>query len=349
MTSRANRGEWAELYALARLITINTVAAMDKDLKPVPGKFYKFLELLRNENGTLLSFVPYESPAFNERCQNLPDSNQLTFLTEAFLGELQTTKGRAFESPLGEKIMRALGITTIKASSREKVDLYAKLAGLEGADDQELGFSIKSQIGGASTLLNASGQTIFRFSILGGKIDAEAVNAIDTSSKIKDRVQAIYDSGGRLVFESVSSAEFASNMDLIESTLKVNLANMLVASYRTDGRNTTDLIRYVASQSADPTMAKRLTYQVKNFLRAVALGMVPGEEWTGDLAAYGGYLVILPDGKIGCFHLQKDDAFKDYLLNHTKLDTPSSRSGFGYVEEGPLGLIFSLNLQIRFI
>jgi type II restriction enzyme len=349
MTSSANRGEWAELYALSRLITMNTVAAVDRDLKPIPGKFYKFLELLRKDDGTLLSFVPYASPLSNSESQSLPDSTQLNFLTEAFLGELQTTKGRAFESPIGEKIMRLLGITTIKASSREKVDLYAKLAGLEGADDRELGFSIKSQIGGASTLLNASGQTIFRFSIVGGEIDADAVNAIDTPSKIKDRVKTIYASGGRLEFESITSAEFANNMDLIESTLKANLANMLVASYRTDGRNMTDLIRYVSSQSSDPTLGKKLTYQVKNFLRAVALGMVPGEEWTGDLAAYGGYLVILPDGKLGCFHLQKDDAFKDYLINHTKLDTPSSRSGFGFVEEGPEGLTFSLNLQIRFI
>jgi hypothetical protein len=322
---------------------------MDKDLQSIPGKFYKFLELLRKDEGTLLSFIPYDSGNVNPKAVPLPDRTQLVFLTEALLGDLQSASGRAFESSLGDKIMRLLGLTALKANSNEKVDLYAQLAGLDGADDRELGFSIKSQIGGASTLLNASGQTIFRYAIKGGNIDPAAINAIDTNSKIKDRVKAIYASGGKLEFESLSSKEFTNNLDLIESTLKQNLASMLVASYRTDGRNLVDLIKYVSAQSEDANLSKKLTYQVKNFLRAVALGMVPGEEWSGDLAAYGGYLIIRPDGKLGCFHLQKDDAFKDYLLENTKLDTPSSRSNFGSIEETATGLTFTLNLQIRFI
>lgn len=352
MKTTANRGEWAELYALVRILLTNVVPSLDKDLNPIPGKLFKFLELLRKDDGTSLRFVPYDSPFDPLSSESLPERSDLEDVLDAFWQDIKSTKGSAFQSEQGLKLMRALGIKNIKAKSSEKVDLYARLAGLVGADDGHLGFSIKSQVGANSTLVNASAQTIFVYSVQGAEVDWQKINAIDTRSKIQDRVKEIYKCGGTLVFDSVSSNIFQENLDLIESNLKKNLADLLVVAYKSDNRNLVDAITFMATESDGQQFEKRVTYQIKNFLRAAALGMVPGTEWDGDLTAYGGYLIVKADGSIGCFHLQKDDDFKNYLLEHTKFDTPSGASGrgaFGALYEGPEGVMFSLKLQIRFL
>lgn len=352
MKTTANRGEWAELYALVRILLTNVVPSLDKDLNPIPGKLFKFLELLRKDDGTSLRFVPYDSPFDPLSSESLPERSDLEDVLDAFWQDIKSTKGSAFQSEQGLKLMRALGIKNIKAKSSEKVDLYARLAGLVGADDGHLGFSIKSQVGANSTLVNASAQTIFVYSVQGAEVDWQRINAIDTRSKIQDRVKEIYNCGGTLVFDSVSSNIFQENLDLIDSTLKKNLADLLVVAYKSDNRNLVDAITFMATESDGQQFEKRVTYQIKNFLRAAALGMVPGTEWDGELTAYGGYLIVKADGSIGCFHLQKDDDFKNYLLEHTKFDTPSGASGraaFGALYEGPKGVMFSLKLQIRFL
>jgi type II restriction enzyme len=220
-----------------------------------------------------------------------------------------------------------------------------------GSDDSQLGFSIKSQVGANSTLINASGQTTFEYSVEGGSVDIEKINAINSSSKIRDRVKAISDAGAKLVFSSVPSSTFQGNLDLVESTLKQSLADLLLVFYTTENRTVLDVINELASRSKDALFEKKLKYAMKNLLRVAALGMMPGTEWDGDLTAYGGYLVVRSDGKLGCFHLQKDDEFKNYLLENTKFETPSGSTGrqpFGELQKTESGVKFSLRLQIRF-
>ena len=353
MKITANRGEWAELYTLVRLLLDNAVPSLDKNLNPIPGKLFQFLELMRQDEGTVLRFIPYDSPLAGETKEMLPHRSDLSEVVEAFWDEINNSSGASFECFQGNKLMRALGIKKVKAKSSEKVDLYGRLAGLMGSSDSHLGFSIKSQLGANPTLVNASRQTTFFYSVEGGSVDVDKINAINVGPKIQDRVKAIYDSGAKLVFDEMNSEIFQGNLDLIESNLKSNLADLLVVAYLTDSKAIADAISSLAERSGDPSLTKRLSYQVKNFLRAAALGMVPGTEWNGDLTAYGGYLVVKADGSIGCFHLQKDDEFKDYLLSHTKFDTPSSsdakRGTYGDLVQTPNGLRFSLKLQIRFI
>ena len=351
MTTTANRGEWAELYALVSLLLNNSVPSLDSKLEPIPGKLFKFLELMRRDDGAVLKFVPYDSPLISSGSESLPTREHLERDARLFWSELQSTEGRAFESKHGSKIMKSLGLIGLKAQSSEKVDLYARLAGLMGSDDRQLGFSIKSQVGANSTLLNPSGPTTFEYAVEGGSVDVEEINRINTHQKFRDRIKAIYDSGAKLVFSSLPSSTFRGNLDLIESNLTKYLADLLLVFYTTKNRTVLDTINHLASKSKDPMFEKKLKYSMKNFLRAVALGMVPGTDWDGDLTAYGGYLFVMSDGKLGCFHLQKDDEFKTYLLENTKFDTASRSEGTqpcGELRRTDSGIKFSLRLQIRF-
>lgn len=351
MPITANKGEWAELYTLVRILLDNKVPALDKQAKPIRGKFYHFMELIRQESGTQLRFVPYDSPEPNTTATLLPARQELSRLNDQLLREILTSTGSTFRCRSGEQIMRLLGINSLKAAASEKIDLSARLAGLIGSDEAVLGFSIKAQLGSPSTLFNAGNHTVFNYKVVGGNVDVQTINSIQTKSKYVDRVRAIYDSGAELIFDSINSEVFPLNLDLIESSLQEKLAMLIVDSYRFDSKHVLNVIASTAARSSDSNLLNKLTYQVKNFLRAVALGMVPKTLWDGNLSAYGGYLIVDPNGNIGCLHLQNDDTFKDYLIENTKFETPAQKSGaFGDIKSHPNGdLTFSLNLQIKFL
>jgi hypothetical protein len=60
--------------------------------------------------------------------------------------------------------------------------------------EPKLGFSIKSQLGGASTLLNAGKTINFIYEIENINLtddQVKSINSIDTRSKIKDRIEEI--------------------------------------------------------------------------------------------------------------------------------------------------------------
>jgi len=91
-------------------------------------------------------------------------------------------------------------------------------------------------------------------------------------------------------------------------------------------------------------------YKIKNFLDAIALGMVPSKSWDGFSKAHGGYIVVKENGDVVCYHLYNRDEFRSYLFENTKFDAPSTtRYGYGELYEENDKLFFKLNLQIRFV
>src|SRR5690606_33751668 len=86
----------------------------------------------------------------------------------------------------------------------------------------ELGFSIKSQLGGASTLLNAGRTTNFIYKVADvvlGDQQIQSINGINTNSKIKDRIEKIRELSGTLNFTQTESSIFGNNLTLIDSAL----------------------------------------------------------------------------------------------------------------------------------
>ena len=91
-------------------------------------------------------------------------------------------------------------------------------------------------------------------------------------------------------------------------------------------------------------------YKIKNFLDAVALGMVPSKEWDGLTKAHGGYIVVKQDGRVVCYHLYNRDEFRSYLFENTKFESAgSNRHDYGLLYRKAGKLFIKFNLQIRFI
>jgi hypothetical protein len=220
-----------------------------------------------------------------------------------------------------------------------------------------LGFSIKSQLGHSSTLLNATSATNVIFEIIGkpfsdGQINN--INSINTKSKIKSRISQIHYLGGRLKYYDFASKVFKNNLTMIDSDLPLIISEILRQYYLNDisgleeitkTLNVENPLKYETSDGQN-----FYEYKIKHFLTEVALGMTPAVVWNGQYQANGGYLVVKKNGDVLCYHIYSKNDFENYLLANTKLETASTkRHKFSVVERNGDKIFFKLNLQIRFL
>lgn len=253
--------------------------------------------------------------------------------------------------------MQSINCLSLKASSSAKTDITIIVHDQRTGLQPSLGFSIKSQLGNPSTLLNAGETTNFVYKINGAKLTQNEIieiNSISTKSKIKDRINEIKSKGGSFEFSQTQRAIFNNNLILIDSLLPQILSFVVLNFYSSNHSKTEDLVQLTENENPlnFDTSNKHLfyNYKIKRFLTDIALGMMPSKVWTGEYDATGGYLIVKLDGEILCYHIYNKNEFENYLLSNTKLDTASSsRHGFGMVYEEDGQLYFKLNLQIRFL
>lgn len=217
--------------------------------------------------------------------------------------------------------------------------------------------NIFRMVGPNSTLLNAAKTTNFIYKIENTVLteqQIQSINEIDTRSKIKDRIQKIQEFSGKLTFIKTENSIFGNNLTLIDSALPSILAEILYLFFTSKSSNTVDLVNDISKMNPLGFNLDNnhpfYSYKLKRLLTDIALGMMPSKVWNGELDATGEYLVVKEDGEVLCYHIYNRNEFEDYLLNNTKLDTPSStRYDFGTVYSENNQQYFKLNLQIRFL
>jgi hypothetical protein len=350
----ANKGEWSELYVFFKILADRSIPAAGSNLEALPDKHYPFLSLLREElpghkvvydlqsdgvvkiigdDGKVISVVP---------------TQKLGEKTQAIFRRISQAEGSSFTIEELLPLMDEYKITKVKANSAEKIDLLGVVPAGDGGSE-ELGFSIKSHIGGLPTLINPSSHTNFIYEVVGFEGNTDEVNAIDGASKMRKRMASIKARGGEFQFIGTSSSAFNANMRMTDTAFPSLMAYMLVDYYAGRANKCAELVKLVAQDQDIDIGAQEMEYKLKGFLRSAALGMVPATVWGGHLSAYGGYIIVLDNGGVVCYHLFNDDEFKEYLYRHTKFDTPSTgRYEYGdlYMDDGKFKL--KLNLQIRF-
>lgn len=354
-----NKGEWSEIYALFKLLGDKQLFLGNKDIEKLENLVYPIIKVLRTENSNSFEYTIQDEIIIifgNEEVLKIPIDDfksKAVFLLNAIKGN----KKRTFSIPEIEEFMHSINCFSLKAGSSAKTDITIVVHDQRTNQQPTLGFSIKSQLGSPSTLLNAGKTTNFIFKIVGAdlsKNDIEEINSIDSRSKIKDRIEQIQNQGGMFVFEKTKRQIFSNNLVLIDSLLPQILSHIVFGFYSTEFSHLTDLVNkiaYINPLGFDiENEHKFYEYKIKRFLTDVALGMMPSKVWTGQYDATGGYLIVKENGDVLCYHIYNRNEFEDYLLNNTKLDTASSsRHKFGEIYEENGELLFNLNLQIRFI
>lgn len=359
-----NKGEWSEIYALFKLLGDKELHPGNSEIKKLESLVYPIIKILRTEVNANFEYSIEDDIVVISGNQEVFRIPILEFQERAkyLLEEIKAKKG-TFSIPETEEFMQSINCLSLKANSSAKTDITIVVHDQRTGLQPSLGFSIKSQLGNPSTLLNAGKTTNFIYKIeqtTFSKEDIEYINSlfIKRGNKllrdIKARVKAIYERNGQLSFLKTQRQIFSNNLILIDSLLPEIAASILLQFASSNYSSLEDLVKITEEENPlkFDTTNKHLfySYKIKRLLTDIALGMMPSKVWTGEYDATGGYLIVKADGEIVCYHIYNKNEFENYLLANTKLETASSsRYEFGdiYKENGEL--YFNLNLQIRFI
>lgn len=249
-----------------------------------------------------------------------------------------------------EAFIRSIYVNKLKAPSADKSDINIHLRDVQTTHENVVGFSIKSDLGSPPTLLNAGKTTNFTYRVNGITADdISAINAIDTRTKLIDRMNAIKNIGGSLSYLKMDNEVFYENLIMIDSQMPIIISEMLKGYYFGVASDCAGLNKHISDVNPLSRTAEFYTHKVRELLCAVALGMKPATRWDGSDAATGGYIIVKVDGDVLAYHIYNRDAFKRYLMKNTRFETPSSsRHEFGSLYEKDGEVFIKLNLQIRF-
>ena len=354
-----NKGEWSEIYTLFKLLGDKQLFLGNKEIEKLEGVVYPILRVLRTENNGDFEYSIKDEIILISGGEEVLKIAISEFKEKAkfLLEKIKENKERTFSVPEIEGFMQSINCLSLKASSTAKTDIKIVVHDQRTNQQPTLGFSIKSQLGSPSTLLNAGKTTNFIFKISDlklSKIEIDKINSIDSRSKIMDRINTVLSLNGHFNFIRTEKLIFSNNLILIDSKLPELLSQVVYEFYSSKNSNISDLISNISSENPlnfdISNEHKFYEYKIKRFLTDIALGMMPSIVWTGQYDATGGYLIVKENGDVLCYHIYNRNEFEDYLFNNTKLDTASSsRHDFGNIYEENKELYFKLNLQIRFI
>lgn len=357
---KANKWEWSEFYVFLKILEDRKLPAANKDLVTISDKFFNFQKIIRqetNEDSKVFDLQENDILILDEKGELLKkvSPKEINWKTIKIFEAIKNSKKWTFELSEAQLLMDELLCTQIKAANSKKSDLDAVIYDRVTNKEELLGFSIKSMIGSASTLLNAGKTTNFIFQI--DKLPSKSIdkiNKISGRSKIQDRLSAIRFAGGKIRFKKVNNPEFEANLKKIDTIFPQFIAQMVLDFFSAKWTKISDLVE-VLWENSELKDLYNLTkedyeFKMRNFLVSVALGMVPGKIWDWFTKAHWWYIVVKQDWEVICYHLYNRDDFVSYLFENTKLESASSsRHDYGkiYIEWDKM--FINLNLQIRFL
>lgn len=353
-----NKGEWSEIYVLLKLIADRKIYAADENAKKIDEVFFPILNIYRDErshgktnydltddksvriyiDNTLI--YDYDYQVFSEQASYL--LNQL----------LSTDSKRSFSIPQTESFMDVINCQRIAAISNDKSDIIMKIHDFHNGFEPICGFSIKSELGAAPTLVNASKATNFIYKIDGiTETEEDNINSIDTTTKIKDRMEAIFNNHS-VKFYDLNNKNFYYNLMKIDTSFPLIMAYALIYHYRDGIISCKDIVEKLEKENPlnYPVDCRLYDYKFKKFLCSVALGMMPSKLWDGKDEATGGYIIVRSDGEVLAFYIYNRNMFEQYLLDNTKFERGStSKHDYASIYKIDDEYYINLNLSIRFL
>lgn len=349
-----NIGEWSELYVLSYLLAHGGAHGADATQSSLEDVFYEVLSIQLQDTKTKSSkFRIVEDEVIIAVGDGAESAVKRSAIEEAARAlYLDLTSGdnkRTFELDSGSKLAELLHRDFISADSSQRTsDLELVISDEESNSPRpKVGFSIKSQLGSPSTLLNASGATNFTFVLDGRGADCDFNELELDEASIQANLAKLRSHGFRLELEAMDSEIFAGNLELIDSQMVENVATVLATFYSTTANSVADVAEIAFPSDATGSMQRR--FKIKQMLGAIAMGLRPSSPWDGDVTKFKGLIVVKADGEVVFYYLNNLAEFQDFLFNSLKFEVASrTRHGFGYfyLENGLRKI--KLNLQIRF-
>lgn len=217
---KGNKGEWGEPYALLKLLADGKLYLGDENFNKVKDIFYPIIKVLRHEKERHVEFSIKDKLIVVSDGKLVIEIPVIEFIKNSMIcfDRIKTAKKGtgSFSIPEIEKFLRSFSITTLKAKSKLKNDITIQVNDPNTYLSPALGFSIKSQMGRPSTLLNSSGATNFTFIIKGKTLTKDELKQIKITRKFSEKFKLIKKFGAYLEFEEVDHEIFKSNLQTID-------------------------------------------------------------------------------------------------------------------------------------
>jgi len=376
---KANKGEWSELYCALRILSEKRLYIANSKGKKDPNKWMTVLELIRQE--TKARIVRYRcSETTTDITISMEKGTAFTLPVTDFLSmadDLLDTikKGKSvFSISVAlENQLKNAGFTSIKAAGNKKSDIFLTIKDpRSGIERSNIGFSIKSELGEASTLFNTAKASALIYRLPGMTVPLmNKINSIFTLVKGENKIAAstrfseILRNGitpESMGFEYAKKAKcraFEENLDLLNPRLRdyldVTVRRMFdnrLGSTDLSVKAITDYVVQVNPCKLPFQAKEKYEYMIKLFLYASYCKMTASTIWDGKGEVNGGYICISKEGVVLAFYALESDTFKQHLFENCFFDKPATdnkHGNYGSVYQNTDGdFFFKLNFQVHY-
>lgn len=336
-----NKGEWSEVFALLRTLSDGILKGCNARLEHQINNTIPFIYLKHTAvNG---SDIHYYIENENIKIISQTDTKiisraSLNSAANIIFDKIISSNSRTFRVIEIDNILVEMQHPRLKSPTTSKSDFIIALS--ENNQLLERGFSVKSNLGANTSLVNASKATNFLFEVLSVKSEWLPLKAKKLVANIP--VESIR-------FLGMDNTTYHHNLQLIDLQLPQIISFMLIHYFRGLSTRISDLLAEITRQNP-LSLSNTDLYRAKieDFLVSSALGMVPTQEWNRLHSADGGMMIVKENREVVtfyCINAQSMTYFRQYLIKNSYLDTASTtRHGFGRIYEGNK---LKLNLLIR--
>lgn len=382
---KGNKGDWTELYVLAKLLSDGKLFQSNINLEKDNDNYYEVVKAYKEAAGKesleferkesiLLYLVTGEGKSLvGEFSREYLNQTSKTIYNGIINGE-----GKSFEIPGIEEFIEKSHIQRVTAKSSQKSDIKLRIYDHRLAKETDLGFSIKSLLGKDSTLFNTGEGNNFIYNIVPKKelsiteFNKSTYKPPSKISKITYRLQNLIEKHlANISFKGIQSPQLWRNLKMVDGDLPEILAYCLYYRWIDRTAIISELVELLEIRdplnfyNGEESSQKLYYYKLKKFLAECAMGMTSETPWHGIYDATGGVIICKEDGDIVCFHIYDFNLFRNYLLNNTRLEQPSTgedeenpgnkrtKKGtkkyyYGWLYKENNELLFKINLQVRF-
>lgn len=370
---KLNKGEWAEFYVMLKLLGEGKLYMADKLLKKNYKNYLDVLKVIRQEYPSqVLEYIINEKNSevyikAQDTKETLASVPIIEFQNNArtLFDSIKDMKGSSVPAPDSvcefAKVIyvskpKAPSVKSLKKQFGGKNDIFIEVRDGQTSIVSVMGFSIKSKFGKNPTLFNAGSSSQFLYKLTG------------CSDNLMQEFNAISDKGGRgwskckeyllshgmtIEYTKTQNPIYSENLLLIRESMDKIMAwcvkDRLIDSPK-DYRVMETVERMtVVNPLKVPNPRVYYEKAVKDFLMAGFTGMTAGKRWDGKEQVNGGYIAVMDDGDVICYHSNDREAFRDYLYRNTHFEYVSAdKYNWSRIMKIAGEYYLPLNISVRF-
>lgn len=372
---KQNKGEWSEFYVFLKLLGEGALFTADNKLNKNPNCYLDILNIVRQEfKDIIMNYNVNKNTCLitiKANDKTLKDVPMVDFLDAANkLLDGLNMKGSSIPAPtkvcdfakfIYVSKPKAPSVKALEKDFGGKNDIYIEAKDSQTAVVTQMGFSIKSQYSHPATLFNAStsSQLLYKVSNCDDTKMNEFNNISDCVSGKVNRgwglcVDYLNTHNMDLTFTNACNTKFDNNMYIIRNDMNEILSeyvkDRLITGYK-DNHNVMEMTDKLVSNNPLNINLPDILYKktIKDFLMASFTGMTASSSWNGTEQVSGGYIVVLDNGDVICYHSVDREGFRDYLYRNTHFEYVSANKyKWSYMYKDGNDYYLPLNFSIRF-